>query len=77
MTAADSQRRVAEVEKAIALEKKLDGKSAESVAKINAMEKKKEAIQRKAFETNKKMQMAQAIISSASAAAQTYAATCI
>ena len=74
MTAADSQRRVAEVEKAIALEKKLDGKSAESVAKINAMEKKKEAIQRKAFETNKKMQMAQAIISSASAAAQTYAA---
>lgn len=74
MTQADSQRRVEAVEKAIALEKKLDGKSAESVAKINAMEKKKEAIQRKAFETNKKMQMAQAIVSSASAAAQTYAA---
>ena len=53
--------------------KALDGKSEQSVNKIKALEKKKEAIQRKAFETNKKMQIAQAVISTASAMAQTYA----
>ena len=71
---ADSERRVSAIEQAIALEKKLDGKSAESLAKIAAMEKKKEAMQRKAFERNKKLQIANAIISTASAAATTYAA---
>ena len=70
----DAERRVAAVDEAIALEKKLDGKSAESLAKIAAMEKKKESMQRKAFERNKKLQIANAIISTASAAATTYAA---
>jgi len=71
---ADAKQRVAEIDRAIEAEKKLDGKSAESQAKIAAMEKKKEAIQRKAFERNKKLQIANAIVSTASAAAQTYAA---
>ena len=57
---------VASIEEQIELEKKRDGKSAESVAKISAMEKKKEAIQRKAFERNKKMQIAAAIANTAS-----------
>lgn len=57
---------VASIEQQIELEKKRDGKSAESVAKIAAMEKKKEAIQRKAFERNKKMQIAAAIANTAS-----------
>ena len=70
---ADSERRVASIDQAIAAEKKLDGKSAESIAKIQAMEKKKEAIQRKSFEMNKKMQLANAIISTSAAAAQAYA----
>ena len=71
---ADAERRAGLVEDQIEAEKKLDGKSKESVAKIAALEKKKEAIQRKQFETNKKMQIANAIISTASAAAGTYAA---
>jgi len=71
--AADAERRTGLIDDQIAAEKKLDGKSKESIAKINAMEKKKEAIQRKQFETNKKMQIANAIISTAAAAASTYA----
>ena len=45
-------------DKQIEAEKKRDGKSAASVAKITAVEKKKDAIARKAFNTNKKLQMA-------------------
>jgi hypothetical protein len=67
--AADSKQKVAAVDQQIEAEKRLDGKSAQSLAKIAAMEKKKETIQRKAFETNKKLQIAQAIISTASGAA--------
>jgi hypothetical protein len=63
------------IDKQIATEQARDGKSAESIAKISALEKKKDAIGKKAFETNKKLQIAQAIISTASAVAQTYAAT--
>ena len=70
----DTNRRVAQVEQAIEAEKRLDGKSEESIAKIKAMEAKKEAIERKAFERNKKIQIANAIISSASAAAAAYTA---
>ena len=68
-----AEQKVSLIDQAIAKEKALDGKSEESVNKIKGMEKKKEAIQRKAFETNKKMQIAQALISTASAMAQTYA----
>jgi hypothetical protein len=67
-----AQSRVREVDNSIAAEKRLDGKSKESVAKIKAMEAKKLSIQKKAFEDNKKIQIATAIISTAVAAAVTY-----
>lgn len=65
--ASQAKAQVAEVDKQIEAEKKRDGKSAESISKIRAMEKQKEAIQKKAFERNKKMQMAQTVINTASA----------
>lgn len=62
-----SQQRVAELDAEIEAEKKRDGKSAESVAKIKALEKKKEQEKRKAFEQDKKMKMAQTVMNTASA----------
>jgi len=80
--AASSAGRIAGIDQEIAAEKKRDGKSAGSVAKITMMEKKKVAAQKKAFEINKKMQMAQiaistaaAMVSAAQAAASAAAAT--
>ena len=67
MMAAASKNRIAGIDKEIAAEKKRDGKSAESVAKIRALEKKKEKEKRKAFEQNKKMMMAQTVMQTASA----------
>ena len=67
MQQAKAKAAVAGIDKEIAAEKKRDGKSAGSLAKIAAMEKKKDAIKRKAFEQNKKMQMAQIVMSTASA----------
>ena len=61
--AAASEAKIAGIEKEIAAEQRRDGKSAESVAKILALEKKKEAAAKKAFDVNKKLQMAQAVIS--------------
>ena len=77
---ASSQQRIAQIDKEIAAEKKRDGKSASSVAKIQALEKKKDKEKRKAFEMNKKMQMAQIAIQtamsiSANVAAASVAAT--
>ena len=63
--AAQSKAQIAEIDKQIAAEQKRDGKSAESMSKIKAMEKKKEEISRKAFERNKKMQMAQTVVNTA------------
>ena len=63
---ANSQAQISEIERQIDAEKKRDGKSQESLQKIAAMEKKKEQIERKAFEQSKKMQIASAIISTAS-----------
>jgi len=60
------------IDKAIEKEQQLDGKSAESVKRIQEMEKKKTAIQRKAFEQQKKLQIASAIAATASAAAQAF-----
>lgn len=60
--ATQSAAQEAAIDKQIAAEKKRDGKSKESMAKIDAMEKKKVAIQRKAFEQKKKVQLANAII---------------
>jgi hypothetical protein len=70
---ADTKNRIANIDQAIEAEKRLDGKSAQSVQKIKQMEAKKEQIAKKSFETNKKLQIAQAIISTAAGAAAAYA----
>tara|TARA_B100001113_G_scaffold60027_1_gene45447 strand:- start:5946 stop:10304 length:4359 start_codon:yes stop_codon:yes gene_type:complete len=62
---AASQNRIAGIDKEIEAEKKRDGKSKQSLAKIASLEKKKEQEQRKAFERNKKLQMASVIASTA------------
>ena len=62
---ASSKAQVAEIDNQIKAEQARDGKSKESVSKIAAMEKKKEGIQRKAFEQKKKMDIASAVISTA------------
>lgn len=56
---------IKKIDDQIKAEQKRDGKSKESLSKIQALEKKKEAIERKAFERNKKMQMAQTIANTA------------
>jgi hypothetical protein len=66
MTAA-SDAKIAGVEREIDAEKKRDGKSKESLAKIQQMEAKKDQMARKAFEQNKKMQIAMTIINTATA----------
>ena len=65
MMQAGYQRNIQKIDEQIAAEKKRDGKSAASVARIQQMEKKKEQQQRKAFETNKKMLMAQTVANTA------------
>ncbi len=64
---ASSNNRIASIDQEINAEKKRDGKSAESIAKIKKLEAKKVAAQRKAFEINKKMQIAQVAINTAAA----------
>ena len=73
IASAASNAKVAGIDAEIAAEKKRDGQSAASVAKIAAMEKKKEAAKRKAFEQNKKIQMASVILSTAAAAMAAWA----
>lgn len=65
MLNASSNDRIANIDKEIAAEQKRDGKSAESLAKLDAMEKKKDAIARKQFNTNKKLMLAQAVMATA------------
>ena len=62
MQQANAKAHVAAVDRQIAAEQRRDGKSKESLAKIAALEKKKEAIERKAFEQKKKMQMAEVVM---------------
>jgi len=62
---AQSQQRIKQIDKEIAAEKKRDGKSKESLAKIQALEAKKEQQKKKAFEMNKKMVMAQIVLQTA------------
>ena len=62
---ASANARVAAIDKEIAAEQKRDGKSQGSLEKIKAMEKKKQQVQKKAFEQNKKMQMAQTVANTA------------
>ena len=68
MQKAASAGRIRALDQEINAEKKRDGKSAESQAKIKELEKKKVAEQRKAFEQEKKMKMAQTIINTATGA---------
>ena len=68
MQKAASAGRIRALDQEIAAEKKRDGKSAESQAKIKELEKKKVAEQRKAFEQEKKMKMAQTVINTATGA---------
>tara|TARA_B100001094_G_scaffold164446_2_gene159184 strand:- start:183 stop:4589 length:4407 start_codon:yes stop_codon:yes gene_type:complete len=72
--AKQSQARIAGIDREIEAEKKRDGKSKESVAKIAALEKKKDAAKRKAFEQNKKVQMAMVAINVAASIAANIAA---
>jgi len=65
MLAANAKSQIAEIDQQINAEKKRDGKSKESLAKIAQMEKKKEGMQRKAFETQKKTQMAVTVANTA------------
>lgn len=69
MMAANSKAQIKEIDNQIKAEQNRDGKSKESVAKIKALEKKKEQMARKAFEQGKKMQIASAMISTAAAIA--------
>ena len=67
MQAAQSKAAVSAIDKQIAAEKKRDGKSKDSIAKIQALEKKKERIERKAFEQKKRANMAAVVVSTATA----------
>ena len=69
---ANSDDRIRAIDQEIAAEKRRDGTSSESVSKIGALEKKKEAQQRKAFEENKKMKLAMTAINTASGALAAY-----
>ena len=71
MLAASGKMQIKEVENQIAAEKKRDGKSKESLEKIKQLEKQKEKIERKNFERNKKMQMAQIVVNTAAAVVKT------
>jgi hypothetical protein len=72
---ASSDAKIANIDKEIAAEQKRDGKSSQSLAKIEAMEKKKDSIARKAFNVQKKLMMAQAVMSTAAAVAMTLGQT--
>ena len=67
---ASAQAKEESIQREIDAETKRDGKSAESVAKIASLEKKKDEVARKQFNTNKKLMMAQAVIATASGVAQ-------
>lgn len=70
VTQAASNAKIAGIDKEIAAEQKRDGKSKESLAKLDAMEKKKDQIARKQFNINKKISMAQAVIATATGIAE-------
>lgn len=69
MQKAQSEQQVKAIDAEIAAEKNRDGKSKESLAKIAKLEQKKDQIKRKAFEQDKKMKIAQAVMSTAQAIA--------
>ena len=67
--AAASANRIAGIDAEIAAEKKRDGTSQKSLAKIASLEKKKEQQKKKAFEVNKALMLANAIMSTAAGVA--------
>jgi len=67
MQQANAKAAVAGIDKEIEAEKRRDGKSRDSMAKIARLEAKKEQIKRKAFEQDKKMKMAEVVMATASA----------
>ena len=69
MQKAQSEQQVRAIDAEIEAERNKDGKSKESLAKIQKLEQKKDAIKRKAFEQDKKMKLAQAVMSTAQAVA--------
>ena len=71
LVSANAKQQVNEIDKLIEAEKNRDGKSKESVERMKQMEKQKEKVQRKAFEVNKKLMIAQAIASTAAGIAAT------
>tara|TARA_B110000902_G_scaffold46273_1_gene52261 strand:+ start:778 stop:4602 length:3825 start_codon:yes stop_codon:yes gene_type:complete len=73
IASAASNAKIAGIDAEISAEKKRDGVSAASVAKMAALEKKKEGAKRKAFEQNKKIQMASVVLSTAAAAMAAWA----
>lgn len=73
ITQASSDARVRAIDAEITAEQNRDGQSATSLAKIEALEQKKEQMQRKQFEMNKKMMMAQAVIATATGITQALA----
>ena len=72
MLAAKSAEKIKAIDQEIAAEQKRDGKSAASMAKIKALEAKKEKEKKKAFEVDKKMKMAQILMSTATAVMQSF-----
>ena len=72
MMAANSAKQIGAIDEQIAAEEKRDGKSAGSVAKLKALEAKKDQMKRKAFNQDKKMQMAQVVMSTAASVIQSY-----
>ena len=63
------QNNIKEIDNLIAAEKKRDGASAQSIQNLKKLEAQKEKLKKKEFETNKKIMMAQAIISTAAGVA--------
>ena len=63
----------ARIDNQIKKEKEMDGKSAQSVAKIKKLEAEKEKQKRKAFEADKKMKIAQTIMATSLAVMQAFA----
>ena len=72
MQKAAAEQKVRAIDQEINAEKKRDGKSKESLAKIAALEKKKDAQKRKAFEADKKMKIAQTVMATATGAIEAY-----
>lgn len=62
MQQANADAAVAGIDRQIKAEQRRDGKSKESLARIAALEKKKDQIKRKAFEQDKKMKMAEVVM---------------